>query len=208
MPVAVALALVALISGQGAIRAEAHRDPPPPALASGIRALLAEGGTRAAVSGTQLDFWFVKSLPVKGTAASWATVEEGTLVGAVRVSSEFRDIRARLIKPGTYTLRYALQPQNGDHLGVSPFREFLLLSPASVDTDAAARGHEATIEMSTKTAGGSHPAVWSIDPPAASGAVLSTHTTDLGHQAVVVEVLIAGSAPLRFGIVLIGRVEA
>jgi hypothetical protein len=206
--VAVTLAFLALISSQSGISAETHRDPLPAGLAPGISALLTQGGTRATVSGTQLDFWFVKALPLKGTTASWTAVEEGTLVGAVRVSSTFRDIRARLIKPGVYTLRYALQPQNGDHLGVSPFREFLLLSPASVDTDPAARGHDPTVEMSTKTAGGSHPAVWSIDPPVAAGGALSTHTTELGHKAVVVEVPLAAGGPLRFGIVLIGKVEA
>jgi hypothetical protein len=162
---------------------------------------------RATVSGTQLDFWFVKSLPARTTPLSWSALDEGTLIGAVRVASDFRDIRGRQIKAGVYTLRYGLQPQNGDHLGVSPFRDFLLLSPASVDTDPAPPGHDATVAMSTKTAGGSHPAVWSIDPPVANAAPLSTHTTELGHKAIVVEVP-AATTPIRFGIVLIGKIEA
>ena len=102
-----------------------------------------------------------------------------------------------------YTLRFGLQPQNGDHLGVSPFREFLLLIPAPLDQDPAAREQEATIDLSTKAVGGSHPAVWSIDPPVATAAPMSIHTTELGHQAVVAEV-----GGTRFGIVLVGRIDA
>ena len=208
MIAAITLALLALVAGQATIGAAAHADAAPEALTPAIRALIAPGGVRATVSGTHIDFWFVTALPLKATGAvSWTAVEEGTLVGAVRLSSEARDIRGRLIKPGTYTLRYGIQPQNGDHLGVSPFRDFLLLSPAAVDTNAAAGGHDPTVEMSTKTAGGSHPAVWSIDPPLATAAALTTHTTELGHTALVVEVP-TSAGRLRFGIVLVGRVDA
>ena len=210
----VTIALAALVAAQPSISATAHSEAVPGALAAPVQSAIAPGGVRVTVGPATLDFWFVKALPLKAGAAvsSWAAVDEGTLVGAVRLGSDFRDIRGRLIKPGVYTLRYGVQPQNGDHLGVSPFREFLLLSPAAVDTNVAATGHDPTIEMSIKTVGGSHPAVWSIDPPAATGAALTTHTTDLGHTSVIVEVPVKGggqgAAALRFGIVLIGRVDA
>lgn len=210
----VSIALAALLSAQPSISAQVHADAAPAALAAAVQAAVAPGGVRATVGSATLDFWFVKALPLKaGSAAtSWAAVDEGTLVGAVRLGADFRDIRGRLIKPGVYTLRYGVQPQNGDHLGVSPFREFLLLSPAAADTSVAATGHDPTIEMSIKTVGGSHPAVWSIDPPAATGAPLTPHTTDLGHNSVIVEVPVARAGKtagaLRFGIVLIGRIDA
>jgi hypothetical protein len=47
----------------------------------------------------------------------------------------------------------------------------------------------------------------SIDPPVASAAPLSVSTTELGHKAIVLEVPTAGGA-LRFGLVLIGKIEA
>ena len=209
MIAAITLALSTLLGAQAEISAAPHQEAAPAALAPAIKGLIADSGVRATVAGAQLDFWFVKALrPKSAGAPSWTLLEEGTLVGAVRLSSDFRDIRGRLIKPGTYTLRYGIQPQNGDHLGVSPFRDFLLLSPAGVDTDPAARGHDPTVEMSTKTAGGSHPAVWSIDPPVASGAPLTTSTTELGHKALIVEVPAGSAGTLRFGIVLVGRVDA
>jgi hypothetical protein len=180
-----------------------HTDAVPSEIAAPVAAMLAPGGVRATVGPTTITFWWVKELP----KASWSDTPEGTLVGAVKIDKDFRDIRGRVIKAGTFTLRYGIQPANGDHLGVSPFREFLLLSPAAHDSDPAARGHDGTIELSKETIGGSHPAVWSLDPPVATEAPLSVHTTDLGHKALVMEVPAAGGA-LRFGLVLIGKIEA
>jgi hypothetical protein len=191
------------------ITAAPHSDPVPGSIAPPIAALIAPGGVRAKAGSVTLDFWFVKQLALKpGDRGPWAGTDEGTLVGAVQVSAAYSDIRGRLIKPGVYTLRYGVQPDNGDHLGVSPFRDFLLLSPAAVDTAAAPKGHEGTIETSKQTIGGSHPAVLSIDPPAATEAPLSIRKTELGHEALVVEVPGPGGTPVRFGIVLVGRIEA
>ena len=64
-----------------------------------------------------------------------------------------------MMKAGVYTLRYAIQPKTDDHFGVSPFRNFLLLSPAAVDKDPAAtrsRRHDRALEADTwwRTSGG------------------------------------------------------
>ena len=73
-------------------------------------------------------------------------------------------------------------------------------------------GHDGTIELSKQAIGGSHPGVWSIDPPVAKGSPLQTHKTELDHDAIVMEVPVTrGGKPagaLRFGLVLIGRIEA
>ena len=182
-------------------------------MAAPIAQKLAPGGTRVTAGGAILTFWFVSALPLKGgtPAASW-DVDEGSLVGVVTLDKDYRDIRGRVVRAGAYTLRYGIQPSNGDHLGVSPFRDFLLLSPVADDTDPAPRGHDGTVELSKHTIGGSHPAVWSIDPPAATEAPLALHTTDLGHKAVVMEVPATRdgkpAGTLRFGIVVVGKIEA
>ena len=196
-----------------ALAATKHTSPPPEELVA-VATRLAQDGVRVLVKdAVTLDFWWVSSLPLSAEGPpSWQAVEEGSLIGAVKIPSEFRDIRGRVIKPGVYTLRYGIQPANGDHLGVSPFREFLLLSPAGVDTDPAPHGHDGTIELSKQAIGGSHPGVWSIDPPVAKGSPLQTHKTELDHDAIVMEVPVTrGGKPagaLRFGLVLIGRIEA
>jgi hypothetical protein len=54
-------------------------------------------------------------------------------------------------------------PQNGDHQGVEPQRDFLLLLPAAADTDPAATyDFKQVTTMSMKASGTPHPAVFSI----------------------------------------------
>ena len=208
-------ALVALlwIQPSGDLAAVTHSDAPPSGLAAPVAAQLGTGGVRATARAVDLTFWWVKQLPLKpGSGLSWADVEEGALIGVVKIDRDFRDVRGKIIKAGAYTLRYGIQPANGDHLGVSPFRDFLLLSPVAIDADPAPRGHDGTVELSKETIGGSHPAVWSIDPPTTSEALLAAHTNDAGLKAIVVEVPAAregkDAGKLRFGLVLVGRIEA
>lgn len=198
------LFLVALLLFQSTdLSAAKHADPVPPEIAAPVSGMISSGGVRATVGANTLTFWFVKQLP----AASWSEIKEGTLVGAAKIDKDFRDIRGRVIKAGTFTVRYGIQPANGDHLGVSPYREFLLLSPARIDTDPAPRDHDGLVEVSKEAIGGSHPAVLSIDPPVSTAALLSVTTTELAHKAIVLEIPVAGGA-LRFGLVLIGKIEA
>ena len=192
-------ALLSLVLTQAAdLSGVKHSDPVPTEIAAPVAAKVAPGGVRATASGTTITFWWVADLP----GASWTDVPEGTLVGVVKLGADVRDIRGRMMKAGVYTLRYAVQPKTEDHFGVSPFRNFLLVSPAKIDIDPAARTHEGTIELSKQTLGGDHPAVLSIDPPAGKDAPLSVYTTDLDHKSLIVEV-----GKLKFGIVLIGRIR-
>ena len=191
--------LVSLLITQAAdLSGVKHSDPVPTEIAAAVAAKVAPGGVRATASGTAITFWWVADLP----AASWAEVPEGTLVGAVKLDADVRDIRGRMMKAGVYTLRYAVQPKTDDHFGVSPFRNFLLLSPAAADKDPAATDHDGALALSTQTLGGKHPAVLSIDPPAGKDAPLSVYTTDLDHKSLIVEI-----GKLKFGIVLIGRIR-
>jgi hypothetical protein len=209
-----AIALAVLPQAAGDLTAVNHTDPPPAALAAGIAARLAPGGVRATANNINLTFWWVKGLPLRagGTSAAWSDVEEGSLLGAVKIDRDLRDVRGKVIKAGAYTLRYGIQPANGDHLGVSPFRDFVLLSPVAIDKDPAPHGHDGTIDLSKEAIGGSHPAVWSIDPPVTTENLLGVHTNDLGLKAVIVELPATrdgnAAGALRFGLVLIGRIEA
>lgn len=203
--VVLAVVLSAAAARANGVTVAAHTHPAPDAIAAPVQAALAPGGATATVGEVTIDFWWVKAIEAKG--AGWSGVREGTLVGAMRLSEKFRDIRGRVIKPGVYLLRFALQPQNGDHLGVSPHREFLLATPAEEDTTAAALGHEPAVEMAAKTVNITHPAVLSLDPPDASEAPLTVVQTGAGHTSVVFEVPAAGGA-LRFGLILVGRIEA
>jgi hypothetical protein len=176
-------------------------DQPPAELAAAVASRLAPAAKVVAGAAT-LDVWLVRSLEKSGDGPGWSTVESGTLVGAVRVSGEYKEIRGKAVKPGVYTLRYGLQPQNGDHLGISTFREFLLISPAAIDTDPKVLGFDAVVALSKEVIGTAHPASLSLDPPEdAPGAVLSTYKNEHGHDGVVLQI---GS--LKFGLIVSGLI--
>jgi hypothetical protein len=214
IPLSVLLLCAAVLVPAGgaaqSLSAKPLAEAPPSAVADAVRPLLAEEGVRVTAGAAALDFWWVKTLPVRdgAGAATWERVEEGTLVGAVRIGALYRDIRGRTIKPGVYTLRFGIQPANGDHLGVSPFRQFLLISPVGTDKDPKPLGHDPAVELAKATIGSSHPAVWSLNPPVARNAVLSASVNDEGHEAIVFEVPTSGGTTLRFGLILIGKIEA
>jgi hypothetical protein len=202
MLAAILLAAPALANG---VTVTKHTNAVPADIAAPVKALLAPGGATAKIGENTVDFWWVKSLETTGK--DWSGASEGTLVGAMNVSAPFRDIRGRSMKAGTYLLRYALQPQNGDHLGMSPHREFLLATPAAEDTKPEALGHEAAIELAKKSINISHPAVLSLDPPVATQAPLAVTQNAAGHTSVVFEVP-TPQGPLKFGLILVGLIEA
>jgi hypothetical protein len=182
-----------------------HTDGAPDEIAASVKASLAPGGATAKVGENTIQFWWVTKLAA--AANDWKSVPEGTLVGAMKLAAPFRDIRGRNVKAGVYLLRFALQPQNGDHLGVSPYREFLLATPAAEDTSPEPLGHDPAVELAKKSINISHPAVLSLDPPVANSAPLAVAQTDAGHTAVVFEVPTAAGS-LKFGVVLVGLIEA
>jgi hypothetical protein len=144
----------------------------------------------------------VQKLEKNGDGPGWSSVESGTLVGAMRVSGEFKEIRGKAVKPGVYTLRFGMQPQNGDHLGISTFREFLLISPAAIDQDPKVLGFDGVVALSKEVIGTAHPASLSLDPPEdAPGAPLSTYKNEHGHEGVVLQL---GS--LTFGLIVSGLI--
>ena len=174
-------------------------EKPAAELAAGVASRLAPAAKVVAGEAT-LEIWLVKA--VEGAGADWSAVESGTLVGAMRVRGAFKEIRGKVVKPGVYTLRYGLQPQNGDHLGISQFREFLLLSPAAIDTDPKVLGFDGAVAVSKEVIGTAHPASLSLDPPQdAPGAPLSVYKNELGHDGVVLQ-----AGPLKFGLIVAGLI--
>ncbi len=173
---------------------------PPAELAGGIAARLAPAAKVVAGDAT-LEIWLVQKLETSG-GPGWSGVESGTLAGAMRVSGTFKEIRGKTVKPGVYTLRYGQQPQNGDHLGISPFREFLLLSPAAIDTDPKVLGFDGAVALSKDVIGTAHPASLSLDPPdSAPGAALSAYKNESGHDGVVLQI-----GELKFGLIVVGLI--
>jgi hypothetical protein len=185
--------------------------PPPEPLAEPVRDQLSREAVVVTRGTSRLEFWWRRGLPLSADTPDWTQVPPGALLGALRLVDPLPDIRGYTIPPGIYTLRFALQPQDGDHMGVSPYRQFLIVSPAADDRTAEPLGLDGAVELGKKTQNRSHPAVLSIDPPASReppGAIVGTEE---GHTAVVHAVpVVRDGAPagaLTFGLILVGRIE-
>lgn len=142
--------------------------PPPSELNPGIAALLQKDGTKIMNGATVVcEIWFRATAPSGPKSAedsvTLPNIPQGALLGAMRFPTRGADRRGNPIAPGVYTLRYSDYPQNGDHQGVAPQRDFLLLSKAADDKDAnATPGFKQLVEMSEKATGAPHPGVFSF----------------------------------------------
>ncbi len=96
-------------------------------------------------------------------AVTLPEVEHGTFMGIIRFPAKYNDRRGQTVNAGVYTMRYSYFPQNGDHQGVAPQRDFILLTPIAVDTDLGKNpDFDALMEMSRKASGTPHPSVFSF----------------------------------------------
>jgi len=181
----------------------------PSELAPPVTAALSTDVVTVTTGTAKLEFWWVTSLPLRAGATgapSWADVPDGSLVGALRLGANWTDIRGYTVRPGVYTLRFALQPQNGDHMGISPNREFLLPAPAADDPAVDPVGYDGAVALAKKSSRRAHPASISIDPPSSASRPLSAATNDLGHQVIIVSVP-TSAGPLTFGLVVDGTID-
>jgi hypothetical protein len=208
--VGLGLAFLAGVAQAQSLTPSAQPTQAPAELSAGIKGELQKSGFKVAAGETTLEFWWVTAIKMTADGEGWDNVESGTLVGALRVTGAYKEIRGKPVNPGVYTLRYGQQPQNGDHLGISQFREFLLLSPAAVDQDPKTTGFDGVVALSKQTIGTAHPAALSLDPPVATEAVFSAYSNEQGHKGVVFEMprSVSGkpAGTIRFGVILIGLI--
>jgi hypothetical protein len=123
------------------------------------------------------DIWFRKTVPAQTAKQQsegllYPELSESMLVGVISFPKATTDFRGQPIAPGTYTLRYELMPDDGNHLGVAPDRDFLLLVGAASDPDPGAHfKFDELVQMSRKATGTNHPGPLSLAQ--ASGSVTS-----------------------------------
>jgi hypothetical protein len=153
---------------QESIKVTELKQPPPESVSAVVREGLSTLGYRIQddQGRTLLDLWLRKATPTsekpagpKG-AVQFPFLADGELVGVLQFGMEGHDYRDQSIAKGVYTMRYGLQPVNGDHLGVSTYRDYSLLLPASKDQTLAPPPRKQLEERSATSAGTSHPAVF------------------------------------------------
>jgi hypothetical protein len=219
----IVLTVVALLPpaalAQEPYKLEASKEVPPAALAGAIKETLAAECYRIVddQGKSYAELWLRKAVPAKGKPAGpqgavlFPVLAEGELLGALRFTGEGHDYRDQTIAQGVYTIRYGLQPVNGDHLGVSTYRDYALLVPAAKDKALANLPPKRLEEQSAESAGTNHPAVLMLlAAPAGSkpGAVMA-HDEALNTWGAVVPLSLgvtgeSGPVSLPIQLILVG----
>jgi hypothetical protein len=142
---------------------------PPEEVAEPIRKVLNDQAvTLADDASTFFQFWFRKELPLAqapaGGTLALDTLQEGTVLGVLKVNSERHDFRDEEIPTGIYVLRFGIQPEDGNHLGVAPTRTFALLIPAQEDTQLDPVSHEELMKAAAVINAASHPSSLNLQP--------------------------------------------
>lgn len=204
--VSMALAIVA-VGADGAFTAKLEQAEPPGLLAVAQRRLLdRQSLVVRAGNDTVMRVWFRTEIPVNATpeqvrnGLTYRQIPEGTLVGAVELPMAFTDYRRQRLPSGIYTLRFALQPDTGDHAGTSPHREFCLVCPAAGDTSVRKIEPKELIELSSRVNEGRHPAVLLLWPN--NGPDTAVKVLDKGNGVLVATVkrpVVAGARKTVLG---------
>lgn len=207
----------ALWSLAGSVQAESKLEAVaalPEGLSKEIAAVIdAKGQKVVGKEGAVCSVWLVKEVPMKTNFKPTLNVKypfaPGELIGVLQVQakSKYTDFRGQEIKPGVFTLRYGQQPEDGNHVGTSDLADFLLAIPASVDTDPnPIAAFKALSERSAKTAGSTHPAIFSLLPgekPVEKPTL--THDGDKDHTMLSAVLSAKGGTKIALRMVVIGK---
>ena len=136
-----------------------------------IAKLMADHGFRVkkGSSRTVCEIWLCKALAIDSEFQEAADrlypFKLGQLVGLLHLSRRGSEFRDQTVSSGWYTLRFGLQPVDGNHVGTSPTRDFLLLVEAERDEFPENWGADELNEASAEAAGSSHPAMLCLQRP-------------------------------------------
>ncbi len=187
-----------------------------------VREGLQPKGVRLLEGDTLLfELWLPAAVPVKSSGGGagdvlYGMLTRGVWVGVLHFARPGADFRGQPIQPGFYSLRYGHVMQDGNHMGVSVYRDFVLLAPVAEDT-ALERllGMDETLELSRKASGTGHPAILSLSVPAEGKSPEQPGLVqdDMGHWVVETgskaksESGDGAEAECPFSIVLVGQAE-
>ena len=112
---------------------------------------------------TACEIWFCKQWAVeagfKATDERLYPFSPGQLIGLLHFNRRNSDFRNQTVGSGWYTLRFGLQPVDGNHVGTSPTRDFLVMIDAEQDAPDKQWAMKDLEKASAKVAGSSHPAM-------------------------------------------------
>lgn len=182
----------------------------PDGASAALRQALEEKGQRVLLDDGSVacEIWLRKNVPVQAKKeipdALYGQLAESTLLGVISLSQASTDYRGQAIAAGAYSLRYELIPDDGNHLGVAPNRDFLLLIPVKDDPnpDAVFKFQE-LVEMSRKATGTRHPGPMNL-VQAEGGAAPAVVKDDEDHWVFSSAVKLAPGGELPIALVVKG----
>jgi hypothetical protein len=176
------------------------------------KALEPKGSRITLADGTVLcDIWLRAGIPngkndAQGASYTW--LADSALIGVVTFPKQATDFRKQNIRPGAYTMRYAVHPQDGNHIGISPIRDFLLLVPVAADQDPDAKlKFEELTALSKKASGTNHPSPLSLVSSDGINTWPSVFEDENTHLVFAAKVKTAAGAASPIAFVVKGVVE-
>ncbi len=191
-------------------RVEPLSEPAPSdGVSAEVAAQLAPNGYKI-MSGTRTlcEVWLAKQWPVNAAFKPSNTLlypfEFGQLMGVVNYRRKGEDFRGQEIEKGVYTLRFALQPEDGNHVGTSDTRDFFVLLKGADDKQPANLAKDALFKLSAAAAGTTHPAMLSLLAPG-KDASLAVENDEAKEWSIlrVAGKTATGEQPLR--VVIVGK---
>jgi hypothetical protein len=157
------------------------------------------------------ELWIRKSVPAQAKkeaeGVEYPQLAESTLVAVAYFPQAAADFRGHKIPAGFYTLRYELMPNDGNHLGAAPNRDFLLLVPAPSDADPnTAFKVQDLVTMSARTSATKHPSPLSL-APAESGTAARISKDDQDHWIFSASMKLASGEEVPFAVVVKGTAQ-
>jgi hypothetical protein len=171
----------------------------------GYRVILSDGSN-------QCDIWFRSNIPTREKkdlpAVTYSEFADSTLLAVVSVPKATKDFRGQTLKAGVYTARYALHPEDGNHIGISINRDFLLLVPVAADPDVNAQFRfEELAKLSKSASGTNHPAPLSLVPLEKQGQFPLLMENDQGHVILQVKLKSQSGSEIPIAVIVKGVSE-
>lgn len=204
------LCLLTLLAPAADFAVEPLKEGAPSEAAEAIRKEMPAVGHRVLRGGKPfVDFWVRAAVETgdaaKGLGILYPTLRQGGLVGVARFHGGGSDFKAQRFPAGVYTMRFAIQPEDGDHQGVTESRDFLLLCQAAADPSPEPIADLKELnKLSAKVNGKKHPAVLYL--VSGQGGTLPRVVHDETAERSVFEVEASvGGKPQRLCIVIVGK---
>jgi len=184
------------------------------AVPEGARQVLDAKGYRLTLDGAApaCELWVRKSVPAQTKkdveGVIYPQLAESVLVGVVHFPQAAADFRGQKIPAGFYTLRYALMPNDGNHLGAAPNRDFLLLVPAASDADPNATfKFQELMALSESATGTKHPGPLSLVQADSGVTAPSVSKDDQDQWIFSASMKLASGEELPFALVVKGTTQ-